>query len=435
MLFRSPIEDITRELRDLSVLSHALERESAAGADHRERLAEVSTRTFAAAGRLRTLETRFVLERELVSFIRDVRAKVETTHDDHTSRASLDTATSELAALQNGSPLVRVCVDSQTVAEVISAWTGIPSGSMLKDDMAVVLDLERHLRERIIGQPQALEQIAHRIRTSRAGLEDPDKPVGVFLLTGPSGVGKTETALALAGVMFGGERNLIAINMSEFQEPHTVSTLRGSPPGYIGYGEGGVLTEAVRRRPYSVVLLDEAEKAHRDVLELFLQVFDKGVMEDGEGREVNFRNTIIILTSNAGAEAVRVYCSEPWDKLCTAVHAELARVFPPALLGRVVVVPYVPVRDQALRAIISGKLAQVQTRLKENRRVTLTYDPALVEEIAERCTDIQSGARNVDHILTRTLLPQISRDLLAGIAEGKTFTSVHVGAGWTLACS
>jgi type VI secretion system protein VasG len=286
-----------------------------------------------------------------------------------------------------------------------------------------------------VGQPNALEQIAHRIRTSRAGLEDPGKPAGVFLLCGPSGVGKTETALALAEVMFGGERNLISINMSEFQEPHTVSTLRGSPPGYIGYGEGGVLTEAVRRKPYSVVLLDEIEKAHRDVLELFLQVFDKGVMEDGEGREVNFRNTILILTTNAGSEAVQILAEEPWDKLAEAVREELARVLPAALLGRLVVVPYLPVRDKALRTIISGKLRQVQTRLAENRRVQLTYDPDLIEEIAARCTDLESGARSVDHILTHTLLPRISRDLLVGLAEGKTFRTIHVGSGWALSCS
>jgi type VI secretion system protein VasG len=256
-------------------------------------------------------------------------------------------------------------------------------------------------------------------------------------LTGPSGVGKTETALALADTLYGGERNLITINMGEFQEPHSVSTLKGSPPGYIGYGEGGVLTEAVRRKPYSVVLLDEAEKAHRDVLALFLQVFDRGVMEDGEGREVDFRNTIVILTSNAGAEEIQRIADQTaapaLDDLLLAVRPHLARAFPAAFLGRLLVVPYLPIRDQALRAIINGKLRKIQLRLEESHRVNLTYDQALVEEIAARCTEVESGARNVDNILTHTLLPRISRDLLAGMAEGKTFSSIHVGPSWALA--
>ena len=293
---------------------------------------------------------------------------------------------------------------------------------------------EAHLRARVIGQNHALEQIAQRIRTSRASLEDPNKPIGVFLLVGPSGVGKTETALALAELLYGGERNLITINMCEFQEAHTVSTLKGSPPGYVGYGEGGVLTEAVRRRPYSVVLLDEVEKAHPDVLELFFQVFDKGMMEDGEGREIDFKNTIIILTSNAGTDTLMKLTADPEtapgpEGLVKALKPELNKIFKPAFLGRLVIIPYFPVRDEALKTIIRLKLGKIQRRLHENHKMKLVYDPALIDEVARRCTEVESGARNVDNILTNTLLPQISRRLLAGMAEGEKIASIQVTVG------
>ncbi len=278
-------------------------------------------------------------------------------------------------------------MDAQIVGEVISAWTGIPIGKMLKDEVATVLNLEEHLGKRVIGQGHALEGISQRIRTARAGLDDPNKPVGVFLLVGPSGVGKTETALALSDLLYGGEHNLITINMSEFQEAHTVSTLKGSPPGYVGYGEGGVLTEAVRRRPYSVVLLDEVEKAHPDVLELFFQVFDKGMMEDGEGRQIDFKNTIIILTSNAGTDTLMKLCADPETMpdaagLVNALKPELNKIFKPAFLGRLVIIPYFPIRDEALQQIIVLKLGKIQRRLQETHRIDLTYDEALVEEVA-----------------------------------------------------
>jgi type VI secretion system protein VasG len=336
--------------------------------------------------------------------------------------------------LQGEAPLMRVCVDAQVIGEVISGWTGIPVGKMLKDEIGTILELERHLENRVIGQNHALLQIAERIRTSRASLEDPNKPIGVYLLVGPSGVGKTETALTLADLMYGGERNLITINMSEFQEANTVSTLKGSPPGYVGYGEGGVLTEAVRRRPYSVVLLDEVEKAHPDVLELFFQVFDKGMMEDGEGREIDFKNTIIILTSNAGTETLMKLVSDPEtmpgpEGLVKALKPELDKVFKPAFLGRLVIIPFFPVRDEALKRIIVLKLAKIQRRLQENHKIALTYDQALVDEVARRCTEVESGARNVDNILTNTLLPQISRQILSGMAEGRKLPSIHVSVG------
>jgi type VI secretion system protein VasG len=347
-------------------------------------------------------------------------------------RSQLALAEAELAALQGESPMIRVAVDAQIVGEVISAWTGIPVGKMMKDEISTVLSLPKFLGQRVIGQLHALEIISQRISTARARLDDPNKPIGVFMLVGPSGVGKTETALALSDLLYGGERNLITINMSEFQEGHTVSTLKGSPPGYVGYGEGGVLTEAVRRRPYSVVLLDEVEKAHPDVLELFYQVFDKGNMEDGEGREIDFKNTIIILTSNAGTDILAKLCADPEtmpgpEGLIKALKPELNKIFKPAFLGRMVLIPYMPIRDENLKQIIRLKLGKIQRRIHENHKIELTYDGALVDEVANRCTEVESGARNVDNILTNTLLPDISRQLLGRMAANEPMERIHVG--------
>ena len=327
---------------------------------------------------------------------------------------------------------MRVTVDQQIVGEVISGWTGIPIGKMVKDELATVLELEKVLQKRVIGQDHAMGLIAQRIRTGRASLDDPGKPVGVFMLVGPSGVGKTETALTLSDLMYGGEHNLITINMSEFQEAHTVSTLKGSPPGYVGYGEGGVLTEAVRRRPYSVVLLDEVEKAHPDVLELFYQVFDKGLMEDGEGREIDFKNTIILLTTNACTDQLMKLCADPEttptpDGIARTIKPELNKIFKPAFLGRMVVIPYYPIRDENLKRIIRLKLDKIKRRMMENHKINLQYEESVVEEVARRCTEVESGARNVDNILTNTLLPDISRQLLASLVEGKRLRTVDVG--------
>ena len=337
--------------------------------------------------------------------------------------AELAQVEAELAALQGEKGMMRVSVDAQIVGEVISAWTGIPLGKMVRNEIQTVLTLDEHLKKRVIGQDKALFAIAQRILTSRASLDDPVKPVGVFLLVGPSGVGKTETAIALADVLYGGERNMITINMSEFQEAHTVSTLKGSPPGYVGYGEGGVLTEAVRRRPYSVVLLDEVEKAHPDVLELFFQVFDKGRMEDGEGREIDFRNTIILLTSNAATETVMKLTPDPETMpdsqgMLQALKPELNKIFKPAFLGRLLIVPYFPIRDEAMKLIIRLKLGKIQRRLMESHKITLVYDDVLLNEVAARCTEVESGARNVDNILSNTMLPDLSRQILSRIAEG-----------------
>jgi len=305
---------------------------------------------------------------------------------------------------------------------------------MMKDEIATILSLQDMLGNRVIGQSYALNVISQRIQTSRASLDDPNKPVGVFLLVGPSGVGKTETALALSDLLYGGEHNLITINMSEFQEAHTVSTLKGSPPGYVGYGEGGVLTEAVRRRPYSVVLLDEVEKAHPDVLELFYQVFDKGIMEDGEGRQIDFKNNIIILTTNACTDQMMKLCADPETAptpqgLIGALKPELNRIFKPAFLGRMVMVPYYPIRDEALKKIIMLKLNKIQRRIQENQKITLTYADQFVDEVARRCTEVESGARNVDNILTNSLLPDISRQILGRMAEGEKLGAMHVTIG------
>jgi type VI secretion system protein VasG len=305
---------------------------------------------------------------------------------------------------------------------------------MMVDEINAVLSLEARLGRRVVGQPHALEAVSRRVRTARADLTDPRRPVGVFLLVGPSGVGKTETALALAETLFGGERNLVTINMSEYQEAHTVSGLKGSPPGYVGYGEGGVLTEAVRRRPYSVVLLDEAEKAHTDVMELFYQVFDKGVLEDGEGREIDFKNTVILLTSNVCSETIMSLCADPEtapepDALLGAIRPELLKVFKAALLGRMAVVPYYPIADGAMREIVRLQLGRVGSRLAENHGASFEYDEAVVEAIAERCREVESGARNVDHILTRTLLPELSGEFLSRLASGQPIDHVRVGMG------
>jgi type VI secretion system protein VasG len=478
------IEDSVRQLDDLAVQKRILERETATGADHRERLQEIATKSAEIESRLSTLRIRFEKERDLVTTIRDLRNQIEGAVasqngkgniaapeipgvaaeaaspapaasavatetasatatavqeaakpvDPAELRAKLVEVESELAALQGESPMIRVALDAQMVGEVISGWTGIPVGKMMKDEISTVLSLPSVLGQRVIGQTHALEIISQRISTARARLDDPNKPIGVFMLVGPSGVGKTETALALSDLLYGGERNLIAINMSEFQESHTVSTLKGSPPGYVGYGEGGVLTEAVRRRPYSVVLLDEVEKAHPDVLELFYQVFDKGNMEDGEGREIDFKNTIIILTTNAGTDTMAKLCADPEtmpgpDGLLKALKPELNKIFKPAFLGRMVLIPYMPIRDENMKQIIRLKLGKIQRRIQENHKIDLTYDAALIDEVAKRCTEVESGARNVDNILTNTLLPDISRQLLTGMAAGEAMSRINVGIG------
>jgi len=452
------IEDCQRRLDDIAVQTRVLAREAAVGADHAERLAQLAAAKTETEQRLADLNARWQRERGLVERIREVRSKLEElAHPTHSPDAAagapsgngsaaqpaLDPAAlreelarlnAELDAVQGESPLMRIAVDAALIGDVISGWTGIPAGKMMRDEIQMVLELDKHLGARIIGQDHALGAISKRIRTSKAGIEDPGKPVGVFMLVGPSGVGKTETALALSDLLFGGERNVITINMSEFQEAHTISTLKGSPPGYVGYGEGGVLTEAVRRRPYSVVLLDEVEKAHPDVLELFFQVFDKGVMEDGEGRQIDFKNTIILLTTNAATDSIMKLTADPetmpsMEGLVKAIKPELDKVFKPAFLGRLVIIPYYPVRDEAMKQIVRLKLGKIARRLAESHRIQFTFDDALVDEVARRCTEVESGARNVDNILTNSLLPEISQRLLEEIAEGRKPEAIRAGIG------
>jgi type VI secretion system protein VasG len=348
--------------------------------------------------------------------------------------AQLRALQAELQTLQGERPLILPSVDAQAVASVVADWTGIPVGRMVKDEVSAVLRLAETLDRRVIGQRHALEAIASRIQTSRARLDNPNKPIGVFMLAGPSGVGKTETGLALAEALYGGEQNIVTINMSEFQEAHTVSTLKGAPPGYVGYGEGGILTEAVRRKPYSVVLLDEVEKAHPDVHEIFFQVFDKGWMEDAEGRYIDFRNTVILLTTNVGTDLVMGLCKDPDllpdpEGLAQALRQPLLKTFPAALLGRLVVIPYYPLSDAMLGAIIRLQLGRIVRRIAENHRVPLVYDDSVVRLIAERCAEVESGARVVDAILTNTVLPAISREILTRGLGGQAVQRIAIGVG------
>jgi type VI secretion system protein VasG len=452
------IEDTQREISLLETELRILERESSTGGDHAERLGQLSTLHNAAHARLAELEKRLGLERSLIERVINLRGKLEdaalrqkapqaamagagaavTTEeppiDTEALRRELVEANTELGTLQGEEPLIKPYVDAQTIAEVIAGWTGIPVGKMVKDEIETVLRLAELLQERVVGQRHALDAVSQRIRTARARIDDPRRPIGVFLLVGPSGVGKTETALALADVLYGGERNLVTINMSEYQEAHSISGLKGSPPGYVGYGEGGVLTEAVRRKPYCVLLLDEMEKAHTDVMELFYQVFDKGFMEDAEGREVDFKNTVILMTSNTGSDLLMKMCADPDTRpepgaLAEALAPSLRKVFKPALLGRLIVIPYYPIDDSSMRRIIELKLDHIRRRLEENHRAPFTYSDELVSEIARRCTEVETGARNVDHILTGTLLPEVSSGILARMAEGARLNRVHVSLG------
>ncbi len=475
----SALEDLTRQLDDLEVQERILRRESATGADHSERIEQVLQKKQSLSEMLDQLKGKWEKTKGLVEQIREIRGQLESQADGaHATsgngaaaagsagngaasgggasaaaapastgaavataesngtalRQKLAELTSELDQVQGETALMQVCVDAQIVGQVIAGWTGIPLGKMIKDEIGTVLQLDKHLGQRVIGQSHSLALISQRIQTGRASLDDPGKPLGVFMLVGPSGVGKTETALALSDLLYGGEQNLITINMSEFQEAHTVSTLKGSPPGYVGYGEGGVLTEAVRRRPYSVVLLDEVEKAHPDVLELFYQVFDKGQMEDGEGREIDFKNTIILLTTNACTDQLMKLTADPEtmpppEVIVKTLKPELNKIFKPAFLGRMVVVPYYPVRDETLKKIVHLKLGKIKRRMLENHKIHLLYDDSVIDEVAKRCTEVESGARNVDNILTNTLLPDISRQLLTSISEGQKLSAVRVDIG------
>ncbi|QOJ15125.1 MAG: type VI secretion system ATPase TssH [Planctomycetia bacterium] len=471
------VEDLRREIAQLGVKIDILARERAAGTDHDEAIRDLEKRREEATASLASAEERWKAEAALVDRLLVLREELEsgckappaqpdapppaaspasapksgdkpdapaksaapakpkpvklTDEELSARRVEFDKLTAELAALQGERPLISPYVNQQVIAEVVSGWTGIPVGRMVSDEIRTVLQLKERLEDRIVGQSHALEAIAQSIRTSRADLTDPNKPIGVFLMPGPSGVGKTETALALAELLYGGEQNVNVINMSEFKEEHKVSLLMGSPPGYVGYGEGGILTEAVRRRPYSVLLLDEMEKAHPGVQDVFYQVFDKGMMRDGEGRDINFKNSVIIMTSNAASDVIMKLCADKDTRptsegLAKAVYPELLKTFKPAFLGRCTIVPFFPLSDDVLRSIVRLKLNKIVRRMRASYGATLSYTPGLVETIASRCTEVESGARNVDNIVSRSLLPELSAQILSRMANAERFGEVAI---------
>ncbi|WP_165677921.1 type VI secretion system ATPase TssH [Metapseudomonas otitidis] len=447
------VDDSRRRIEALETELAIIGREHAIGVAIGSRQVDTLAALEAERARLGELEARWAEERALVDELLATRARLRAAAEpvDGTSReggadtpplapeeldalrAQLTDLQARLSTLQGEDPLILPTVDYQAVASVVADWTGIPVGRMARNEIETVLNLGGHLKKRIIGQDHALEMIAKRIQTSRAGLDNPSKPIGVFMLAGTSGVGKTETALALAEAMYGGEQNVITINMSEFQEAHTVSTLKGAPPGYIGYGEGGVLTEAVRRKPYSVVLLDEVEKAHPDVHEIFFQVFDKGVMEDGEGRVIDFKNTLILLTTNAGTDLIASLCNDPElmpepEGIAKALREPLLKIFPPALLGRLVTIPYYPLSDEMLKSITRLQLGRVKKRVESGHKVPFEFDDKVVDLVVSRCTETESGGRQIDAILTNSMLPDLSREFLNRMLEGRKVEKVQVSA-------
>jgi type VI secretion system protein VasG len=431
----APIEDKRRRIELIDTELGILSRETATGADHSAREAELSEEKAKTQTELGELEARFETEKKLATEIAEIRRKIEdqeNAEDKGILRGRLNGLNENLKTLQGETPLIFPVVDGQAVAEIVESWTGIPAGRMQSDEINTVLKLKEAMEARIVGQPHALEAVAQAIRTSRAKLTDPRKPIGVFLMVGTSGTGKTETALTLANLLYGGEQNLTTINMTEFKEEHKVSLLMGSPPGYVGYGEGGILTEAVRRRPYSVILLDEMEKAHPGVQDVFFQVFDKGNMKDGEGRDIDFKNTVLIMTSNAGTDLIDKLFADPETApdaagLAEALRPELMKYFKPAFLGRVTIVPYFPLSEDVIKQIVRLQLNKIASRVKDAYKATFTYAPELVETIAARCKESSSGARNVENILSRTLLPELSAEVLSRLAEGVSISHVSVG--------
>jgi len=460
------VEDCQRRIDHLDITVEILEREAAIGADHREALTRLHQEKRDAEAEMEMLRKRWQTERQLVQSIQALRSKLDAGSAAAVADSSVEAPGSrsapgseaatlpadesepqaiereqiqqqlreaelQLQQLQGEHPLVFPEVNSHAVAETVASWTGIPVGRMLSNEIDTILHLEARMGESIVGQGHALQRIAYAIRTSRANMSDPRTPIGVFLMVGMSGVGKTETAVTLANLLYGGEQNMTVINMSEFKEEHKVSLLMGSPPGYVGYGEGGVLTEAVRRRPYSVVLLDEMEKAHPGVQDVFYQVFDKGTMKDGEGRDIDFKNTVIIMTTNAATDFIKDLCADPdlWPEpegFVSAVFPELLKTFKPAFLGRLTIVPYYPLPDDVMRKIITLKLSKISGRIQEHYGAELDYGPEVVDMIAQRCTEVDTGARNVDHILTRTVLPELSAEFLTCLSEGKAIRGVRL---------
>jgi type VI secretion system protein VasG len=457
----APIDDRRRRISLIDTELGIVDREMADGIDHAQRRDELVAERAKTSDELAGLEKRWEAERAIVAEIGEVRRRIESAEatadkpdadksgadksgsdrpdtdksagdGGEADRAKLADLSQRLRSLQGEQPLIFPVVDRQAVAEIVANWTGIPAGRMQSDEIRTVLNLREAMERRVVGQSHAMEAVARAIHTSRAGLTDPRRPIGVFLFVGTSGVGKTETALSLAQLLYGGEQNVTTINMAEFKEEHKVSLLMGSPPGYVGYGEGGVLTEAVRRRPYSVVLLDEMEKAHSGVQDVFYSVFDKGNMKDGEGRDIDFKNTVIIMTSNAGTDLIMKLFADRETApdaagLAEALRPELAKFFKPAFLGRLTLVPYFPLSDDIIRQIVVMQLERIRARVRDTYRATFDWSPQLVDMIAGRCTESSSGARNVENILTRTLLPELSAEVLARLADGQSIGSVNVG--------
>jgi type VI secretion system protein VasG len=432
------IEDYQNALEQLETEVALIKREVASDVAQRKRLVKLIETQTDIQKKLADVQKRWQQEKELIATMRTTRDGLEKAvtanqvKEMKSLRQKLQVLTLKLKNIQGELPLLQECVTAQTVAEVIAEWTGIPLGRMVSDEIHNIINLETHLQKRVIGQSHALKAITQSLQTSRAQLADPRKPIGVFLLVGPSGVGKTETALALAEILYGGEQNLSVINLSEFKEEHKVSLLMGSPPGYVGYGEGGVLTEAVRRRPYSLVLLDEVEKAHPGVQDIFYQVFDKGTLRDGQGRDINFKNTIIILTSNVGSNTIIQLCNKSDSipsaaALAAAIRPELLKVFKPAFLGRVTLVPYLPLGDKLLQQIVQLQLKRIEKRIAEHYQAKFSYSDELTAYIAARCKEVETGARAVDHLLNKSLLPELSAQFLAKLAEGSKIANIHIG--------
>lgn len=441
------IEDTRRQIVQCTSTVDSLARENASHGNYAQKIESLEQQKSELQTLLETQEAQWNTEKKFVADIHELQQKIEHLFHQQKSaeasdenqqeldrlRAALSGLHEELARCQGEAPLINVDVDGQAIAEVVANWTGIPVGKMVSNEIKAILELQEALGQRVIGQPHALEAIAQCIRTSRAGLTDARKPIGVFFMVGSSGVGKTETALALADILYGGEQNITVINMSEFKEEHKVSMLLGSPPGYVGYGEGGVLTEAVRRKPYSVILLDEMEKAHPGVQDVFYNLFDKGTIKDGEGRDIDFRNTVIIMTSNAAEEHIRAMCAAQETRpdpevLLDNFRPQLLRYFKPAFVGRTTVIPYYPLNDDDLLKICLINMNRIKKRVKEHYNAEFTYDEDVMLHILARSQEVDTGARNIENILTRTLLPTLAAECLAKMANGVDIQKIHVGA-------
>jgi type VI secretion system protein VasG len=437
------IEAYEREIENIEFEMSRLSSEVSAGIDHSEQLAELEINKASAEAAQSEVQEQWSKEQELIQRIVEYRKELETLKNDENSDdkkaqkeiektiKSLRKDREALAALQGSKPLMYECVDAQVVAEVVADWTGIPVGRMQTDEIDNIMALQSHMEARVVGQSHGLEKIAQTMQTARAKLSDPRRPLGVFMLVGPSGVGKTETALALAEQLYGSDQNITVINMSEFKEEHKVSLLMGSPPGYVGYGEGGVLTEAVRRKPYSVVLLDEVEKAHPGVQDIFYQVFDKGMLRDGEGRDIDFKNTVIIMTSNTASDQIEQLCADPDtkplpDNLVEAIGPTLRETYKPAFLGRINIIPYYPLEQDILGQIANMQLETIKQRIQNNYQVELTYSKKLISHIVEQCQQSDAGARQISLLLNNTLLPQMAQSILSALSSEKEFDQVSV---------